>query len=119
MKAYAQSKLLMTIGSMELARRLEGSHVTVNCIHPGAVKTGLGSASAHNFALKLIDKVIKFFFISPKQAAKPILNLALNPEWANTNGQYFEKGRSTKAARVTYDPSIAKQAWAITEKMLN
>ncbi len=119
MKAYAQSKLLMTISSAELARRLEGSGVTVNCVHPGAVKTGLGSASAHNFALKLIDKMIKFFFIRPKQAAKPVLDLALAPQWENSSGQYFEKGRPVKAARMTYDPIRAKQVWASTEKMLH
>lgn len=92
-KAYAQSKLLLNIASFTLAKSLQGSGVTLNCIHPGAVRTGLGSNNANNFLMKLIDKLIKLSFISAKQSASYVLDLALSPKWNNTSGKYISKDK--------------------------
>jgi len=104
--------------TFELARRLEGTGVTINCIHPGAVKTSLGSDNSHHVALKLIDKCIKFFFITPKQAAKNIIDLAISPEWENMTGQYVVKGKSVKSNSVTDDRMLAKKVWEISERLV-
>jgi NAD(P)-dependent dehydrogenase (short-subunit alcohol dehydrogenase family) len=118
MKAYAQSKLLMNIVSFELARKLQGSGVTVNCVHPGAVKTNLGSSSNNSMLLKILDRMIKFFFISPNEAAKAPLYLALSPEIQNVTGTYFIKSKPTRANAISYDPLFAKQVWESSEKLL-
>jgi NAD(P)-dependent dehydrogenase (short-subunit alcohol dehydrogenase family) len=113
MKAYAQSKLLMNIYTYELARKLAGSGVTVNCVHPGAVKTGLGSANANGWLLKLIDKVIKFFFITPEKAAKSPVSLALSSEMNGVSGNYYARG---KATQLVFDSEIAKKVWELSAK---
>lgn len=118
LKVYAQSKLLMNSVSFELARRLEGTGVTINCVHPGAVKTHLGSDQAQNWALKFIDKLIKFFFISPEEAAKTPFYLATAPEMENVSGKYFVRGKTVAASRVSYDPELAKQVWEASEKLV-
>lgn len=118
MKAYAQSKLLMNIMTFDLARKLEGTGITVNCVHPGAVKTALGSDNAHNIMLKFIDKLIKFFFLTPKKAAEPILDLVMSPALENMNGKYFVKGRVVQPSLDSYDPTLAKKVWAISKQWL-
>jgi len=117
LRAYAQSKLLMNMVTFELARRLNGTGITVNCIHPGAVKTGLGSNNAHNIILKLADRAIKFFFITPQQAAQASLYLSLSPEMENITGKYFVKDKSVPASSISYDPVLAKKTWEISERL--
>lgn len=118
MQAYAQSKLLMNIVTFEWALRLKDSGMTVNCVHPGAVKTSLGSDSAHHPALKWIDKMIKFFFITPEAAARTPVTLAISPEMENMTGKYFAKGKPVTASSVSYDTDLAKKVWEISEKMV-
>lgn len=118
MKAYAQSKLLLNMVSFELARRLAGSGVTVNCVHPGAVKTNLGSESAQSIWLKLLDKAIKFFFISPVNAAKPIIALALSAEFTDQTGQYFSKNQLAKASRASHDAELTKNVSQRTRELV-
>lgn len=117
LKAYGQSKLLVNIMTFELARRLEGTGVTVNCVHPGAVKTALGSSSEHNILLKLLDKAIKLFFISSQKAAKSVLPLATSPKYERVSGKYFEKERAVLSNPITYDPNIVKSVWDISEEL--
>lgn len=115
MKAYAQSKLLMNITTQELARRLNGSGVTVNALHPGAVKTNLGSDNTHNLFLKALDKIIKCFFITPSEAAKIPLYVATSPEVENITGKYFVKYKP--AFVKTYDLDFVDGVWKKTEEL--
>jgi NAD(P)-dependent dehydrogenase (short-subunit alcohol dehydrogenase family) len=119
MKAYAQSKLLMTMATFELARRVDGTGITVNCLHPGAVKTSLGSNSANNIVLKLVDKAIKSFFITPAKAAKWPVYLATAAEMQNITGKYFAKGKVVSANPITADLALAKKVWEMSEKMVH
>lgn len=116
MKAYAQSKLLMNITTQELARRLNGSGVTVNALHPGAVRTNLGSDNSHNLFLRALDKIIKSFFITPGEAAKIPLYLATSPEIENITGKYFVKYRPAPVK--TYDLSFVDAVWKKTEELV-
>lgn len=118
MKAYAQSKLLMNIATFELARRLSDTGVTVNCVHPGAVRTNLGSNNASNFILKFIDRLIKFFFISPQEAAKAPFYLATSPEMENVSSSYFVKEKPIKASAICYDITLGKNIWEKSEKLV-
>ncbi len=117
-RAYAQSKLLMNSTSFELARRLADTKVTINCVHPGAVKTNLGSGSAKNPVLRLIDKFVKLFFTSPEAAAQVPVALALSPEFEQVNGKYFVKGIAVPASVDSYDPGIANRAWEVSDKLV-
>jgi retinol dehydrogenase-14 len=118
MKAYAQSKLLMNLVTFELARKLEGTHVTVNALHPGAVKTSLGSDSANSLILKILDKIIKIFFISPKKAAQTPFFLAVSPVMEGITGKYYVNGKSVSASPSSYDADLAKKVWEISEDLL-
>ena len=88
-KAYGQSKLCNILFTRELARRLQGTGVTANCLHPGFVATRFGDQSGG-----LISRLIwlaKFFAISPAQGAETIIYLASSPDVAKATGQYFYK----------------------------
>jgi NAD(P)-dependent dehydrogenase (short-subunit alcohol dehydrogenase family) len=118
MKVYGQSKLLMNLSTFELARRLYGSGVTVNCLHPGAVNTRLGSDNATNFLIRAIDKFIKFFLISPKKAAQTPIYLATSPEVATITGNYFAKSKIKKSSETSNDLELAKKVWDISNKLV-
>jgi NAD(P)-dependent dehydrogenase (short-subunit alcohol dehydrogenase family) len=117
MKAYAQSKLLMNIFTFEMARRMDGTGVSVNCVHPGAVRTGLGSESANNPVLKFVDRIVKMFFISSHKAAKAPFMLATSAQMEGVSGKYFQKDKDVPASRQSYDPVLAKKVWEISTKM--
>ena len=119
MRVYAQSKLLLNIASFEGARRLAEHGITINCIHPGAVKTNLGANNAHGVLSRLLEKTIKFFFISPQKAAKPILDLALSPKLSKITGNYFSKDKVKRASSLAYDLNLAKDLWSKTELLIH
>jgi NAD(P)-dependent dehydrogenase (short-subunit alcohol dehydrogenase family) len=116
MKAYAQSKLLMNATTFELAKQLEKTNITVNCLHPGAVKTNLGSNNATNFFLRKIDKIIKSFFITPAMAAKTPLYLATSSEVENITGKYFIKCKPVSSK--TISPELSKKIWEISKELV-
>jgi NAD(P)-dependent dehydrogenase (short-subunit alcohol dehydrogenase family) len=87
MKAYGRSKLCNILFTRELARRLHGTGVTANCLHPGFVATRFGDQSG-----ALMSRLVwlaKFFAISPAKGAETIVYLASSPDVAKTTGQYF------------------------------
>lgn len=88
------------------------------CIHPGAVKTNLGSSKENPFLLKIVDKLIKLFFITPEQAAQPIIALATSPEFAEVTGTYFAKGRPASANPMTQDLILIKKIWELSEQLI-
>jgi NAD(P)-dependent dehydrogenase (short-subunit alcohol dehydrogenase family) len=88
-KAYGRSKLCNILFTRELARRLHGTGVTANCLHPGFVATRFGDQSGG-----LVSPLVwlaKFFAISPDKGAETIVHLASSPAVADTTGQYFYK----------------------------
>jgi len=117
MRAYAQSKLMMNLTSFALAQKLQGTGVTINCIHPGAVKTHLGSENAKNIFVQSIDKMIKFFFLTPEAAAKFPVELAVSQTMEGVTGKYFVNGIAVPASSISYDTVLANKVWDISEKM--
>jgi len=115
MRAYGQSKLANVLFTYELARRLEGSGVTANCLHPGVVATGFG----HNNAgwLKIGVSMIRPFILNAQRGAETSIYLAASPEVAGVTGQYFEKCKAVKSSPASYDTSAATRLWAISEEM--
>ena len=109
MKAYGRSKLCNILFTRELARRLQGSGITANCLHPGFVATRFGDQSGG-----LISHMIwlaKFLAISPAEGAKTIVHVASSPEVAGISGNYFYKCRATTPSPAAQDDPAASLLW--------
>lgn len=115
--AYGQSKLLMNAFTFELARRLAGTGVTANCLHPGAVATNIWSANPVPLIVKLIIPVVKLFMLNSKKGAAVSLYLATSPEVAQVSGEYFVKSKPAKSNPLSRDPKLMAEVWLCTEKM--
>ncbi len=117
MKAYATSKLANVLFTRELAKRLEGKGVTVNCLHPGAVATNIWS-KAPLWAQPLLAPLKALLMITPEQGGQTLVYLATSPEVATTTGLYFEKNQPSKPSRLARDDGLAAQLWAESEKLV-
>src|SRR5918997_5893140 len=93
-KAYSQSKLANVLFTHELARRLRGTGVTANCLHPGVVGTNLGSGVSG--ALGFLVRALRPLMKSPKKGAKTSIYLASSPEVEGSSGGYFVKKTATR-----------------------
>lgn len=110
--AYAQSKLANVLFTKALARRLEGTGVTVNAVHPGVVRTEL----MRDYP-KLLVKIFTLFLLTPEQGAECSLHVATAPELAGVTGEYFEKSRIKPAAAEALDEAAQERLWALTEAL--
>jgi NAD(P)-dependent dehydrogenase (short-subunit alcohol dehydrogenase family) len=115
LRVYGRSKLANILFTRELARRLAGTEVTANCLHPGAVATRFGDSSG-GFAGGLI-RFLRLFFISPEQGADTIIYLASAPEAEKTTGEYFVKREVKEPSRAARDDTTARRLWIESEKL--
>jgi NAD(P)-dependent dehydrogenase (short-subunit alcohol dehydrogenase family) len=114
--AYGQSKLLMNAFTFELARRLDGSGVTANCLHPGVVATNIWPADAPLIA-RILMAMAKPFMLSPKRGAETSLHVATSPEVSGVNGQYFIKSKRADSSPLSRDPKLMVEIWRWTQEM--
>ncbi len=115
MRAYAQSKLANILFTQELARRLEGTGVAANSLHPGFVATNFGQGNGWvNTAIKLIAPV---FAIKPDGGARTTVYLASSPEVEGLTGKYFVKCRSIEPASPARDVEAARRLWQLSEEL--
>jgi len=115
MKAYSRSKLCNIPFTRELARRLHGTGVTANCLHPGFVATRFGDQSGG-----LISRFIglaKLFAISPEKGAETLVYLASSPDVAETTGAYFYKCRPITPSQAALDDRAAMLLWERSEAL--
>jgi NAD(P)-dependent dehydrogenase (short-subunit alcohol dehydrogenase family) len=109
MNTYGRSKLCNILFTRELARRLHGSGITANCLHPGFVATRFGDQSGG--LISHMVWVAKFLAISPAEGAKTIVYLATSPEIAGISGKYFYKCRTTTPSPAAQDDRTAAVLW--------
>ena len=115
MQVYGQSKLCNILFTRELARRIAGSGVTVNCVHPGGVATGLGYNNG--WWAVLIAKALRPFFRTPEQGADTVLYLATSPELEAVNSKYFYDRREGQPSPAAQDDAAAKRLWQISAEL--
>jgi NAD(P)-dependent dehydrogenase (short-subunit alcohol dehydrogenase family) len=113
---YGRSKLANILFTRELARRLVGTGVTANCLHPGFVATRLGR-SAGSWASLVIPLVQAARGLSREEGADTIVYLASSPEVETTTGEYFVKRKMTEPSPAARDDAAAKRLWAASEKL--
>ena len=114
-KAYAQSKLANILFTKEMARRLEGSSVTVNCFHPGAVRTNLVQGSPWYYTL--IWTAAGPFFSSPEKGANTAIYLASSSNVEGITGGYFAKRKQVKPSDEATKKVAAARLWNISDKL--
>jgi NAD(P)-dependent dehydrogenase (short-subunit alcohol dehydrogenase family) len=112
--AYSRSKLAIVLFTYELARRLKGTGVTANCLHPGAVRTNIW---AHAGVFTPITRLASLFMLSPEAGAKTSVYLASSPEVEGVTGEYFEKCKPKRSSQESYDEAEAARLWELSERM--
>lgn len=114
-RAYSQSKLANLLFTYELARRLEGTGVSANALHPGFVATGFGRNNRGLFALLIrLGQVVA---LSPEQGAETIVYLAGSPDVEGITGAYFVKKRAVDSSRASYDRDAAQRLWQLSAEL--
>ncbi len=114
--AYCRSKLYNILWTRELARRLEGTGVTANCLHPGVVATGLGRRAG--LAVRLFFRIAEPFLLSPAEGADTAVWLATAPEVASETGGYWDRRRRIEPDANARDPLAARALWDLSERLV-
>jgi NAD(P)-dependent dehydrogenase (short-subunit alcohol dehydrogenase family) len=113
--AYAQSKLANVIFTYELARRLEGSGVSANALHPGFVATNFAKNNGGIYRAAM--SVIHLFARSPEQGARTSIYLASSPQVEGISGKYYTDERAVDSAPASYDRETALRLWRVSAEM--
>jgi NAD(P)-dependent dehydrogenase (short-subunit alcohol dehydrogenase family) len=116
MRVYGQSKLANIMFTYELARRLDGTQVTANSLHPGFVRTNFGRNNG--WLSRLIMPVIQLAGITKEKGAETMTYLASSPEVEGVNGKYFEKKTAVSSSKVSYDEAAQKRLWDVSAEMV-
>ena len=118
MKAYRRSKLANVLFASELARRLAGTGVTSNSVHPGTVATHIWSG-APLWTKPYIALFLRPRFIRVEAGAAAVVRLAADPELDGVTGQYFEADRPVSPSALAEDASLARRLWEVSEALLS
>jgi NAD(P)-dependent dehydrogenase (short-subunit alcohol dehydrogenase family) len=111
--AYGQAKLANLLFTRELARRLQGTRVTVNAFHPGAVATGI-----YREAPSLAARLMMAFMLTPAQGADTAIWLATDPALSEVSGEYFVKRKRRKGSAASRDSALALRLWQLSEQAM-
>ncbi len=115
LRAYANSKLANLLFTYELARRLEGTGVTVNALHPGFVRSNFGRRGRKWYVRILFD-IARIFAISVEKGAKTSIYLASSPEVKDVTGKYYYKSKPVKSSKASYDREAQKKLWQLSKE---
>ena len=112
-QAYSNTKLLNVLFTYALARRLEGTSVTANCLHPGVISTQLVRTSPWIF-----QRIYGLVMPKPERGARTSIYLATSPEVAGVSGQYFgDNCNALPSSDASHDRALQEQIWAISERL--
>jgi NAD(P)-dependent dehydrogenase (short-subunit alcohol dehydrogenase family) len=114
-KVYARSKLMNILYTRELARKLSGTDVTANSLHPGFVSTRFGDQTGGLIGFGI--GIAKRFALTPEKGAETLVYLASSPEVATVTGEYFHRCRPATPSREAQDDAKAQRLWMETSKI--
>lgn len=112
---YGRSKLMNILFTRELAKRLAGTGITANCLHPGFVATRFGDQSGG--LMSGLIKLGKNFALTPEQGAQTIIYLASSSDVEGKSGGYYVKSRLATPTREAQNDADAKRLWDISAKI--
>jgi len=115
-RAYSQSKLANLLFTYELARRLEGTGVTANALHPGVVRTRFGQDDP-SFPYRALLPLVRPFLLSPERGADTSVYLASSPEVEGVSGKYFVRKKARPSSRASYDTQVARRLWEVSAEL--
>jgi NAD(P)-dependent dehydrogenase (short-subunit alcohol dehydrogenase family) len=118
LKAYSRSKLANILHARELARRLDGTGVTANALHPGAVASGFGRNEDTVGAEAMLMVLAQPFLISPTAGAATSVYLAMAPDVGDVSGQYYVRSKPARPSKAARDDEAAARLWEATEALV-
>jgi NAD(P)-dependent dehydrogenase (short-subunit alcohol dehydrogenase family) len=115
MKSYARSKLANILFTYELAKRIRGSNVVANTLHPGTVRTNFGKqlSGIAGFVFKHLD----VFMRSPEKGAETVIWLASAAEVEGVSGKYFLDKKEVRSSKISHDEGVARRLWDVSAEM--
>lgn len=116
MRVYGNSKLANVMFTLALARRLEGSGVSANCLHPGVVGTNIFPRD--NFFFRAVAPIARRFLMSPEDGARTTLHLAQSDAVAEVSGAYFDEAQRLQApASEAANEQLQEQLWRVSASL--
>jgi NAD(P)-dependent dehydrogenase (short-subunit alcohol dehydrogenase family) len=116
-RAYSQSKLANLLFTYELARRLQGTSVTANAVHPGLVSTGFGSDDPGTIQRVLVP-FIRPFMKSSAQGAATSIHVATAADLERVSGQFFAGSKPKRSSERSYDEAVAARLWRVSAELV-
>ncbi len=117
-KAYTQSKLSNILFTAELSKKLKGTNVTVNTLHPGGVASNFSRNNGMYYWVKhLLSYIIKRKLISPEKGALTSIYLATSNDVKDISGEYFFECKPVHSIKNLYNEEVSKKLWMVSEKM--
>ena len=116
-RAYNQSKLANVLFTYELARRLQGSEITANVLHPGVARTAFGREDSRRW-MRLLLPLVRPFLKSPEKGAETSVYLSSSPEVDGVTGRYFANRRPKASSRASYDTATAARLWEVSTALV-
>ena len=117
-RAYNQSKLANMLFTYELARRLRGTRVTANVVHPGVTRTGFGAEDQARFYASM-GGIARPFMRSPERGADTVVWAASAPELDDVTGGYFHDRRPKRSSKRSLDETTARRLWQVSEELVD
>jgi NAD(P)-dependent dehydrogenase (short-subunit alcohol dehydrogenase family) len=118
-QVYGRSKLANVHFTRELARRLEGSGVTANSLHPGFVRSHFGRDGDLGAAMGVGISIAQLFAISSKRGARTSIYVASSPEVAETTGAYYVRCRPAAVSKPAQDDDATRRLWSVSEELVS
>lgn len=116
-RAYNQSKLANVLFTYELARRLSGTAVTANVLHPGVVSTAFGAEDPSRVG-RLFVPILRPFMKTPARGAATSIHVVSTPDLEQVTGRYFANGNPKRSAEPSYDVATAARLWQVSADLV-
>jgi NAD(P)-dependent dehydrogenase (short-subunit alcohol dehydrogenase family) len=114
-RQYCRTKLMNLLFTYELARRLAGTGVTANALHPGWVATGFGGGNG--LRGWLLRTAARYFAIGPEKGARTVIYLASSPDVVGVSGRYFVEEREAPSSPASHDEQTARRLWEVSARL--